>query len=137
MAGRSASGSTIRTLTLASETALVYNGVISGPGGLTVVGIAGVDQQFQSILDISAPATYQGTTTINSAVGQVNSGTAGVNGAVVVNVLPTTTVLNLINNGAWNIDSASIQPDRRRLDRRRDGKVRHNQPNDCGDESYD
>ena len=88
--------------------ALVYNGVISGPGGLTVVGIAGVDQTFQSILDISAPATYQGTTTINSAVGQVNSGTAGANnGAAVVNVLPTTTVLNLINNGAWNIDSAA------------------------------
>ena len=96
------------TPTLASEIALVYNGVISGPGGLTVVGIAGVDQTFQSILDISAPATYQGTTTINSAVGQVNSGTAGANnGAAVVNVLPTTTVLNLINNGAWNIDSAA------------------------------
>ena len=96
------------TPTLNSEIALVYNGVISGPGGLTVVGIAGVDQTFQSILDISAPATYQGTTTINSAVGQVNSGTAGANnGAAVVNVLPTTTVLNLINNGAWNIDSAA------------------------------
>ena len=93
------------TPTLASETALVYNGVISGPGGLTVVGIAGVDQANQSILDISARATYQGNTTINSAVAQVGSGTAGVNGAAVVNVLPTTTVLNLINNGAWNIDS--------------------------------
>ena len=96
------------TPTLASEIALVYNGVISGPGDLTVVGIAGVDQTFQSILDISAHATYQGTTTINSAVGQVNSGTTGANnGAAVVNVLPTTTVLNLINNGAWNIDSAA------------------------------
>ena len=61
-------GFTNPTLTLASETALVYNGVISGPGGLTVVGIAGVDQAQQSILDISAHATYQGNTTINSAV---------------------------------------------------------------------
>ena len=100
-------GFTNPTLTLASETALVYNGVISGPGGLTVVGIAGVDQANQSILDLGAVATYKGNTTINSAVGQVNSGTAGVNGAVLVNVLPTTTVLNLINNGAWNIDSAA------------------------------
>jgi fibronectin-binding autotransporter adhesin len=109
-----ASGGTINigfvtpTLTLGSETALVYNGVISGPGGLTVTGQAGIDQSSQSILNLGAIATYQGNTTISNAIVQVNSGTTGANnGAAVVNVLPTTTVLNLVNNGAWNIDSTA------------------------------
>jgi autotransporter-associated beta strand protein len=95
---------------LASEVALVYNGVITGPGGLTVVGQAGIDQVEQSILDLGAVATYQGNTTINSAIAQVNSGITGTTATganPLVNVLPTGTVLNLINNGAWNIDSNS------------------------------
>jgi autotransporter-associated beta strand protein len=93
---------------LANETALVYNGVITGPGGLTVTGIAGIDQTAASILDLSAVATYQGNTTISNAIVQVNSGNTGTNnGAAVVNILPTGTTLNLINNGAWNIDSVA------------------------------
>ena len=103
-------GFTNPTLTKGSETVLVYNGVITGPGGLTIVGSlpnSGVNQANQSILDLAAPATYQGMTTINNAVAQVNDGTTGINnGAAVVNILPTGTTLNLVNNGAWNIDSA-------------------------------
>ncbi len=96
------------TQTKDTETALVYNGVITGPGGLTITGMAGIDQANQSIVGLSAPATYQGNTTISSAVAQVNAGNTGINnGAAVVNILPTTTTLNLINNGAWNLDSGS------------------------------
>jgi autotransporter-associated beta strand protein len=92
----------------ANATSLVYNGLITGPGGLTVTGVAGANQVQQSIVALSQPATYQGNTTINNAVAEVNSGTTGTNnGAAVVNVLPVTTVLNLINNGAWNIQSGS------------------------------
>ena len=100
-------GFTNPTLTLGQETAFIYNGVITGPGGLTIVGQAGIDQANQSILDISTVATYQGNTTISSAVAQVNSGTTGANtgAAAVVNILPTGTTLNLINNGAWNMDA--------------------------------
>ena len=95
---------------LNAELAVVCNSVISGPGGLTVVGQAGIDQPQQSILDLSAVATYQGNTTINNAVVQVNSGNTSISGVAstaVVNILPTTTVLNLINHGAWNIDSGT------------------------------
>lgn len=93
-----------------SEIALVYNGVITGAGGLTVVGLAGSGSTStqSSILDLSAVATYQGNTTINNAIVQVNSGSTGTNnGAAVVNILPTGTTLNLINTGTWNIDSAA------------------------------
>ena len=98
---------------IGTEVALIYNGVITGPGGLTVTGVAGVNadatiDQPTSILDLSAVATYQGNTTISSAVVQVNSGTTGINNAAaVVNILPTGTTLNLINSGAWDFDSGS------------------------------
>jgi fibronectin-binding autotransporter adhesin len=96
------------TLTKGSETVLVYNGVITGPGGLTITGTAGVNQTNQSIFDIAVRATYQGNTTINNAVAQVNDGTTGANNvAAVANVLPTGTTLNLVNTGAWNIDSGA------------------------------
>ena len=61
-----------------------------------------------SILDLSAIATYQGDTTINNAIVQVNAGNTGTNnGAAVANILPTGTTLNLINSAAWNIDSGA------------------------------
>jgi fibronectin-binding autotransporter adhesin len=89
------------------ESAVIYNGVISGPGDLTVTGQSGLDAA--SILDLATPATYQGNTTINNAVVQVNSSATGLtginNGAAVVNILPTGTVLKLINNGTFNLDS--------------------------------
>ncbi len=92
---------------LNNETALVYNGVITGPGGLTVVGQSGIVAP-SSILDLSAVATYQGNTTISNAIVQVNAGNTGTNnGAAVANILPTGTTLNLINSGAWNIDSGA------------------------------
>ncbi len=98
---------------LASETAFVYNGLITGTGGLTVLGSGGAQAPnsattaAQSIVDLGLAATYQGNTTINDAIVQVNSGTAGANnGAAINNVLPATT-LNLINGGTFNMDSAS------------------------------
>lgn len=98
------------TAHLNSEIAVVYNGVITGPGGLTVIGQAGIDQQQQSILNLGSVATYQGNTTINNAIVEVNSGATGTTATganPLVNVLPTGTVLNLINHGAWNIDSST------------------------------
>ena len=91
-----------------SEIALTYNGVITGTGNLTVTGLNGVNQTQSSILDLSAIQTYGGTTTFSNAVGEVNSGNSGANnGAAVANILPTGTTLNLINNGAWVIDSST------------------------------
>ncbi len=91
-----------------TEIALTYNGVITGTGNLTVTGLNGINQTQASILDISAIQTYGGTTTFSNAVGEVNSGNSGANnGAAVVNILPTGTTLNLINNGAWVIDSST------------------------------
>jgi autotransporter-associated beta strand protein len=91
---------------LGTETAFVCNSVISGNGGLTVNGIGGAGVTNQSILDLGVAATYAGNTTINNAVVQVNSGTTGTNaGTTLVNVLPTTTVLNLVNHGLFNMDS--------------------------------
>ena len=100
---------------LGQETALVYNGVITGTGDLTVLGNGGAiapngPAAPQSILDLGAAATYTGNTTINNAVVQVNGGLSGTtNGGAnaLVNVLPTTTTLNLVNNGGFNIDSST------------------------------
>jgi autotransporter family porin len=86
----------------------LYNGVITGASGLTVTGLGGV--QFstsgESILDLGASATYQGNTTISNAVIQPNSGASQI-ATVLVNMLPTTTVLNLVNNGVLNMDNHS------------------------------
>jgi autotransporter-associated beta strand protein len=90
---------------LGTETALVYGGVISGPGSLTITGIGGAGAATQSIVDLKTAATYGGNTTINNAVVQVNSGSTGI--AQLVNVLPTTTVLNLVNHGLFNLDADS------------------------------
>ena len=93
-----------------SEIALVYNGVISGTGGLTVTGVAGLTAATSttgaSILDLGAPSTYSGNTTISNAIVQANSGTTFLV-ASVSNILPTSTVLNLINNGTFNMDNSS------------------------------
>ena len=99
----------MRAVHNASEIALTYNGVITGPGNLTVTGLNGINQTQASILDLAAVQTYTGgTTTFNNAVGEVNAGSSGANnGAAVVNILPTGTTLNLINNGAWVMDDFS------------------------------
>ncbi len=88
---------------LGSETALVYSGVITGAGGLTILGSGGAQAPNanldpQSIVDLGAASTYAGVTTINNAVVQVNPATS-----IVVNVLPVTTTLNLVNKGMFNI----------------------------------
>jgi autotransporter-associated beta strand protein len=99
---------------LGTENSLVYNGVITGPGSLTVVGSGGAQENSaastapQSILNLGAPATYQGATTIDNAIVQVNSGNTGLNNAGQLDdVLPVTTTLNLINNGSFNMASTT------------------------------
>jgi autotransporter-associated beta strand protein len=99
---------------LGTENSLVYNGVITGSGGLTVVGSGGAQENAaastapQSILNLGTPATYQGATTIDNAIVQVNSGNTGLNNAGQLdNVLPVTTTLNLINNGSFNMASTT------------------------------
>ena len=103
---------TAGTSQLGAETAVVYNGVISGTGNLTILGSGGGlpvngAPAAQSILDLGAVQTYLGDTTINNAIVQVGSGPSGANNTAVVNVLPTTTTLNLINGGTFNVDSVA------------------------------
>ena len=93
---------------LGSEIALVYNGIITGSGGLTVIGKGG--SQFStsgsSFLDLGAPSTYQGNTTISNAVVQANSGNSKLI-ASLVNMLPIGTTLILTNSGIFNLDNTT------------------------------
>ncbi|MGA2030663.1 MAG: autotransporter-associated beta strand repeat-containing protein [Thermoguttaceae bacterium] len=87
------------------ETAVCYAGVIAGSGGLTVTGSAGAGQANQSVVGLKGNSTYTGGTTVNNAVLEVYN-----NGGPYNNVLPVTTVLDLVNNGMFNIDaSTSVQ----------------------------
>ena len=83
---------------------VVYGGVVTGNGSLTILGNGtGLTTQGVVFFPNFAAATtglwtYTGNTTINGATLSFPSG-----GSAVVNVLPATTVLNLINNGALNL----------------------------------
>ena len=95
---------------IGSEVAFVYNGQITGGSATSTFVISGQagaqSPSAASILDLGTAQTYLGNTTINNAIVQVNSGTTGPGtGANITNVLPATTVLNLINNGVYNMDA--------------------------------
>ncbi len=91
---------------IGTEVGLGYSGVISGAGSLTVIGVAGANAPATtSILDLGAAATYTGNTTINNAVVEVNSAVGGP--GTINNILPVTTVLNLINNGVFNMEAGA------------------------------
>jgi fibronectin-binding autotransporter adhesin len=85
-----------------TETAVQYRGIISGSGNLVVAGGAGTNSGATPyILELGGTNTYTGTTTVNNAIVAVaNTGGAGPN-----NILPPTTVLNLVNNGWYNFDN--------------------------------
>ena len=85
-----------------NETAVWYGGVITGSGGLTVTGSGGWNATNQSIVDLSGSNTYAGNTTINNAV--LAFGDAG---GPYTAILPATTVLNIVNSGAFNIDAST------------------------------
>ena len=72
--------------------------MISGPGSLTVSGGSGAQSGTNPyLLELGGQSTYGGSTTINNATVSVMN--ANNNGAGPANILPTTTVLNLVNNG--------------------------------------
>jgi fibronectin-binding autotransporter adhesin len=105
-----ASGGTISvpnaaTGAFGAEVAVQYRGVISGSGNLTVTGGAGVNSGANPYLfELGSTNSYTGLTTINNAIVCFNNGFNGGNGPN--NILPTTTVLNLINNGWFNFNNA-------------------------------
>jgi autotransporter-associated beta strand protein len=83
-----------------TTTGVKYAGAITGPGGLTVSGGAGVNDPatapYLLILDGQANS-YTGNTLIdNATVANDNAPTGG-------NHLPATTVLTLVNNGVYSI----------------------------------
>ena len=92
--------------TAASESALQYRGIISGPGSLTITGGTGTNSGTAPyLIELGGVSTYGnggGTTTVNNAVlAWSNNGGNGPN-----NILPTSTILNLVNNGWFNFNNA-------------------------------
>ncbi len=105
-----ASGGTINVPVLStgtfagSETAVQYKGFITGTGNLTVTGGTAVNSGAAPyIFELGAQNTYAGTTTVNNAILAFESNNNG--GVGPVNILPPTTVLNLINNGWFNLNN--------------------------------
>jgi fibronectin-binding autotransporter adhesin len=101
-----ASGGTINVPTVStgtfagSEDSVQYQGRISGSGSLVVTGGAGTNATASPyILELGTTNSYTGTTTVNNAVVTVED----TNGTGPNNILPTTTVLNLVNNGWFNL----------------------------------
>ncbi len=96
--------------TFQTETAVDYAGVITGSGGLTIVGSGGWNVANQSIVNLISGAgaggvglnNYTGNTTVNNAILGISD-----NNGPYTNILPPTTVLNLVNSGAFNIDSST------------------------------
>jgi autotransporter-associated beta strand protein len=89
-----------------SESALNFSGLITGNGSLTITGQAGFVAPGNvagnaSYMELLTPATYTGNTTINDAIVMNRSN----NPVGIQNILPTTTVLNLINGGAFDMDA--------------------------------
>ena len=98
-----ASGGTINVTSPATgtfatnEVAAQYRGIIAGAGNLTVTGGAGTNSGTAPyLLELGAANTFSGTNvTINNAtVSFDNQGGTGP-----ANILPTASILNLINNG--------------------------------------
>jgi autotransporter-associated beta strand protein len=98
-----ASGGTINVTAIGTgtfatnETSVQYRGAIGGTGGLTVTGGSATNTGTAPyLLELAGGGTnsYAGSTTINNAMVASENGFS--NGT---NILPTTTVLNLINNG--------------------------------------
>jgi autotransporter-associated beta strand protein len=90
------------TQTFNNETAVFYAGVIAGSGGLTITGSGGWNTPNQSIVNLTGNNTYGGGTTVNNAVLAFAD-----NGGPYTSILPATTVLNLVNSGAFNIDAGA------------------------------
>ncbi len=88
--------------TFDDETAVDYAGVIAGSGGLTITGQAGWNQANQSIVNLIGNNTYAGGTTVNNAVLAFSD-----NNGPYTTILPATTVLNLVNSAALNIDAST------------------------------
>jgi fibronectin-binding autotransporter adhesin len=90
-----------------SENSVVYTAPIVGGGNLTVTGGSspntGVSGQTY-LIELGGNNTYTGSTTINNAV------VAFYNSKVLFNnVLPTTTVLNLVNNAWFVLNNEAAQ----------------------------
>ncbi len=89
--------------TINNETGVWYGGVITGSGGLTVTGSGGWNVANQSILNLTGNNTYAGGTTVNNAVLGIED-----TGGPFTNILPATTVLNLVNSGVFNMDTTNF-----------------------------
>ncbi len=121
----------------ASDMATQYSGVISGNGNLTVTGGTGTNSGAAPyILELGGQNTYTGNTTVSNAIVCWENGVNGGTGPN--NILPTTTVLNLINNGWFVLNNgvANFVSDRRGPDRRRDGCPGDDEPGSRG-QPYD
>jgi autotransporter-associated beta strand protein len=86
----------------ANEKSVQFAGTFWGQGNLTVTGGSGTNSGAAPyLLELGGESCYGGTTTINNAtVNVMNNGGTGPD-----NVLPTTTVLNLLNNGWFVLDN--------------------------------
>ncbi len=89
-----------------NATSVQYTGIIAGPGGLTVTGGAATNSGTAPyLLELGGVNTYSGTTTISNATVCIANGYNGGTGPN--NVLPTTTVLNLVNNGWFVLNNGN------------------------------
>ncbi len=93
--------------TAGSERSTQYRGVISGSGNLTITGGTGANSGAAPyILEFGGSNTYTGNTTVSNAIVTAEN-RAAPNNVGPVNILPATTVLNLINNGWFNMSNGS------------------------------
>ena len=105
-----ASGGTINVAAVGSgnfnvnESGVLYAGVISGSGNLTISGGSGTNSGAAPyLLELGAAATYSGNTTIsNATVSFLNNGNT-----FDINALPATSVLNLVNNGMFVLNNGN------------------------------
>jgi autotransporter-associated beta strand protein len=89
-----------------SEMSTQYGGVITGSGNLTITGGAGTNSGAAPyLLELGGTNSYTGNTTINNATVSLMNGFNGGTGPA--NILPTTSVLNLVNNGWFVLNNGT------------------------------
>jgi autotransporter-associated beta strand protein len=89
----------------ATETAVQCFGNITGTSGgnLNITGGAGTNSGTTPyLLELAGASTYNGNTTVNNATVAIAT-----TGGPFTNVLPSTTILNLINNGWFILDQST------------------------------
>jgi autotransporter-associated beta strand protein len=95
------------------ETAVQYDGIIAGSGNLSITGGGGTNSGTAPyLLELGGTAsqttynTYTGNTTVNNATLAFQNVAGNLNAT---NLLPATTVLNLINNGWFVMNSGAAK----------------------------